>query len=138
MLTKDFDNEFAALGAAEFTLCEQTFHSKEHVPYAIWRTLMRGDQRIKDDTPPEEVDRILFADLLDPGDLDRFMTLINSSNDASTNGASANGKPATGKSNGKPASTPSPTRAQVLAVYAWLMDVASGKAPKNEETSSAG
>jgi hypothetical protein len=124
MITKDFDNEFEAIGAPEFTLCGQTFHGKEHVPYSIWRTLMRGDQRVTNDTPPEEVDRILFTDLLDPADMDRFMDLINS-----PNGKSTNGKLPTGKS---------PTRAQVMAVYAWLMEVASGKVPQNEETSSAG
>lgn len=114
MITKDFDNEFEAIGAPEFTLCGQTFHGKEHVPYSIWRTLMRGDQRVTNDMPPEEVDRILFTDLLDPADMDRFMEVVNSPNGTS------------------------PTRAQVMAVYAWLMEVASGKAPKNEETSSAG
>jgi hypothetical protein len=51
MITKDFDNEFEAIGAPEFTLCGQTFHGKEHVPYSIWRTLMRGDQRVTNDTP---------------------------------------------------------------------------------------
>jgi hypothetical protein len=114
MITKDFDNEFAALGAPEFTLCGQTFHGKEHVPYSIWRTLMRGDQRVTNDMAPEEVDRVLFTDLLEPSEMDRFMEVVNSPNGNS------------------------PTRAQVMAVYAWLMEVASGKAPKNEETSSAG
>jgi hypothetical protein len=134
MITKDFDNEFEAIGAPEFTLCGQTFHGKEHVPYSIWRTLMRGDQRVTNDTPPEEVDRILFTDLLDPADMDRFMDLINS-----PNGKPTNGKLPTGKSpTAKPVNGRSPTRAQVMAVYAWLMEVASGKVPQNEETSSAG
>jgi hypothetical protein len=114
VLTRDFDQEFAADKPAEFTLCGQTFHARDHVPYSMWRTLMKGDSRVSDDMSPEDVDRMLFADLLDPADLDRFMDTINSPNGNS------------------------PKRAQVLAVYAWLMEVASGKARENEGTSSDG
>lgn len=114
MLTKDFDTEYAQDAPAEFTLCGQTFHAKAHVPYSMWRTLMQGDARVSKDMAPEDVDRLLFADLLDENDMGRFMDVLNSPNGNS------------------------PNRAQVLAVYAWLMEVASGKARENEETSSAG
>ena len=63
---------------------------------------------------PEDVDRLLFADLLAEEDLEPFMAVLNSQNGNS------------------------PNRAQVLAVYGWLMEVASGKVRSSEETSSDG
>jgi hypothetical protein len=112
MLTKDFDAAFDADAPAEFTLCGQTFHATGHVPYTQWRTLIKRETR--PDVPTEDEVRYLFTDLLDPADIDRFVDVLSSPNGNS------------------------PNQAQMMAVYGWLLEVASGKARENAETSSAG